>query len=288
MRIGLIVNTTKKEWTTAVMKLAAAVKDDPFFQIYAEPDVAAASQDVFTGMTIPALLRSQDMIISLGGDGTLLYAARLLHNAPIPMLGVKLGHGLGFLTDTDIESLPQAMAQLKANAYRIEERLRLNVRIIEGKKIVTEAYALNDAVVGKGVVSRMLHLDVKVNQGMLGSFYCDGLIIATPTGSTAHSLSAGGPIVDPQAYAFVLTPICPHTLSNRPLVLNARTTLEIIPMNTHEDIQVTIDGQVSHQLSKNEMICIQIDTAPIRLVRITESCHFDVLRQKFGWGSMLT
>jgi NAD+ kinase len=223
-----------------------------------------------------------DLLIVLGGDGTLLSMARAVGDLGVPIMGVNLG-GLGFLTATTLdEMLPSLEAALEGRMV-VEERLMLVARVVRNGATVFEHMALNDMVITKSAMSRIISLSVSVEGAYATAYRADGLIISTPTGSTAYSLSAGGPIVSPAVDAIVLTPICSHTLTNRPIVLPASHRIEVA-VQSDQEIMLTVDGQVGVGLRETDVVEIVKAPAHMRLVRFPQKDFFSVLRTKLKWG----
>jgi NAD+ kinase len=223
-----------------------------------------------------------DLLIVLGGDGTLLSMARAVGDLGVPIMGVNLG-GLGFLTATTLdEMLPSLEAALEGRMV-VEDRLMLRARVIRNGAAVCEHMALNDMVITKSAMSRIISLAVSVEGQYATAYRADGLIISTATGSTAYSLSAGGPIVAPSLDAIVLTPICSHTLTNRPIVLPASHLVEVT-VQSDQEIMLTVDGQVGVGLRERDVVEIVKAPAYIRLVRFPQKDFFSVLRTKLKWG----
>ncbi|MGH7393036.1 MAG: NAD(+)/NADH kinase [Candidatus Rokuibacteriota bacterium] len=223
-----------------------------------------------------------DAIVVLGGDGTLLSVARAVGDLGIPILGVNLG-GLGFLTATTLEEMLPALDAFLGGRLIAEERMMLSARVGRGGETVAEALALNDVVIMKAAMSRIIDLRVSVEGQAATAYRADGLIIATPTGSTAYSLSAGGPILFPTMDAVVLTPICSHTLTNRPIVLPGASRIEVTLHSTQEAM-CTVDGQVGIALRDGDVVAVQRARSRIRLARIPQKHFFSVLRTKLKWG----
>lgn len=224
-----------------------------------------------------------DLLVVLGGDGTLLSMARLVGALGVPIFGVNLG-GLGFLTATTLEELLPALEDLFEGRMLVEERMMLAARVRRQGKHLTECVALNDVVITKSAMSRIIKLAVAVAGQAATDYRADGLIISTPTGSTAYCLSAGGPIVYPTMDALVLTPICSHTLTNRPIVLPASLTLEVTLLTEHQEVMLTADGQVGIALKAEDTVTISQAASRIRLVRFPQKHFFSVLRSKLKWG----
>lgn len=249
--------------------------------------------------TVPAgdLPRHVDLVIALGGDGTLLAAANRIAAAglDIPIVGINFG-SLGFLTEVTLAELYDAMASVLDGGASIDSRMMLHATI-EGTgddTAVLDALAVNDIVVTRGSLSRMIDLEVRLYPGRASAqpwdfatrVKADGLIIATPTGSTAYNLSAGGPIVDPAVDAFVMTPIAPHTLTNRPVVVSGSTEVRITPLFDDEktEVYVTLDGQSGRALERGEQVVIRRAARRLNLVRASGRSYYDVLQQKLKWG----
>ncbi len=223
-----------------------------------------------------------DLLLVLGGDGTLLSMARLVGDLGVPILGVNLG-GLGFLTALTVEELFPALEAYLSDGLVIEERMMLSAAVWRQGERLSEYAALNDVVITKSAMSRIIRLEVAVDQQFATGYRADGLIISTPTGSTAYCLSAGGPIVFPTMDALVLTPICSHTLTNRPIVLPASQRIEVTLL-TDQDVMLTADGQVGFALKQMDTVEVRRGSARIRLLRFPQKHFFSVLRTKLKWG----
>jgi NAD+ kinase len=230
----------------------------------------------------PDLPGQVDLLLVLGGDGTLLSMARLVGDLGVPILGVNLG-GLGFLTALTKEELFPALEAFLAGGLMIEERVMLAAQVWRQGERLSEYAALNDVVITKSAMSRIINLAVSVDGQFATAYRADGLIISTPTGSTAYCLSAGGPIVFPTMPAVVLTPICSHTLTNRPIVLPADQRIEVT-LQSDQDVMLTLDGQVGFALKEADVVAISQATARIRLLRFPQKHFFSVLRTKLKWG----
>jgi NAD+ kinase len=201
----------------------------------------------------------------------------------VPILAVNLG-GLGFLTSVTLDELYPLLEQVLAGKHRTSERMMLDAEILRGGQPVVRQCALNDAVANKSALARMLDFDVSVDGNHVGRYRADGLIVATPTGSTAYSLAAGGPIIDPQLDAFVITPICPHMLTNRPLVVPDTARIEVDFTPAEEPVYVTLDGQIGFQLKPKDRVTITKSKSRVALVRPPSKTYFEVLRSKLKWG----
>ncbi|MCL4537689.1 MAG: NAD(+)/NADH kinase [Nitrospirae bacterium] len=229
---------------------------------------------------IPALV---DVVIVLGGDGTMLGVARLVGDKGVPILGVNLG-GLGFITEVNKDEIFDAVEKVLAGSCSIEERIMLTAVVHRHSERIADFVVLNDVVINKGALARIIDLETYINNSYVTTFKADGLIISTPTGSTAYSLSAGGPILYPTLNSIALTPICPHTLTNRPIVLPDDFTIEIILRSESEDVFLTLDGQVGFSLRKNDTIEVKKSEFTTKLLMPCERDYFQVLRTKLKWG----
>src|ERR1700728_2414554 len=230
-----------------------------------------------------ALAAKVDLLIVLGGDGTLLSAARALGNHRVPILAVNLG-GLGFLTSVTIHELYPLLEQVVAGKHRTSERMMLDAEILRADEPAERQCALNDAVANKAALARMLDFDVHVDGNHVGRYRADGLVVATPTGSTAYSLAAGGPIIHPTLDAFVITPICPHMLTNRPLVIPDTSRVELDFAEGDEPAFLTLDGQIGFQLEPKDRVVITKSKAKVQFVSPPRLTYYEILRSKLRWG----
>ncbi len=224
-----------------------------------------------------------DLLIVLGGDGTLLSAARALHGHDVPILAVNLG-ALGFLTSVTLDELYPVLEQALAGNHLSSERMMLEAALSRNGATVERQPALNDAVVTKSALARMLDFDVYVDQNQVGRYRADGLIVATPTGSTAYSLAAGGPVIHPDLDAFVITPICPHMLTNRPLVIPGAARVEVDFSAADEPVYLTLDGQIGLQLESADRVTITKSPNKVKLIRPPGKSYYEILRSKLRWG----
>lgn len=223
------------------------------------------------------------LVIVLGGDGTLLSAARAISGRDIPLFAVNLG-GLGFLTAISVEELFPELERALRNEHRIARRRMLSCEVQRDGEIVASYDALNDVVITKGQIARMIDLVCNVDAHFVCRYKADGLIISTPTGSTAYSLSAGGPIVFPSVGALCITPICPHTLTNRPVLVSDSSVIQVLNLAAHGDAYLTIDGQVGEPLREQDRVVCRSSQKAVSLIRPPRMLFFDVLRQKLKWG----
>ncbi len=229
------------------------------------------------------LAGSVDLILVLGGDGTMIATARMMGDAEVPVLGVNYG-GLGYLAEFRIEELYTALESILSGNYRLDERVMLAVELIRGSQEVTRNRVLNDVVINKSALARIIEIEAYLNQQFVNSFRADGLIVSTPTGSTAYNLSAGGPVIYPSMNAVVITPICPFTLSNRPIVVPDDAVIELCLKTEQEDVALTLDGQVGFPLKVGDRVVIRKSQTTFKLVQPMNQNYFDVLRDKLRWG----
>jgi NAD+ kinase len=224
-----------------------------------------------------------DLLIVLGGDGTLLSAARLAADRQVPILAVNLG-GMGFLTTVPQDELYQILEEIFSEKHRVSERVLLEARIVRDGAVIRRQIALNDAVLNKAALARIMDVTLRVDGEYVTTYKADGLILSTPTGSTAYSLAAGGPIVYPTVESFVVTPICPHTLTNRPLVIPDTAKIEIDFQSEDDAVFLTLDGQIGIELARGDHIVVRKAQEKLRLVRPAKKTYFEILRSKLKWG----
>ncbi|MFV1996996.1 MAG: NAD(+) kinase [Acidiferrobacterales bacterium] len=227
-----------------------------------------------------------DLAIVIGGDGTLLHVARNLMEHAVPLIGVNLGR-LGFLTDIPAENMIEAINKILGGEFETEERFLLSAKVMRNGTIASTNVAFNDVIIGKGELSRMIELEVFDDGEFVHSMRGDGIIVATPTGSTAYAMSAGGPILHPELQAFTLVPICPHALSNRPIVVGADSFIEIVVKGVNQQrTYATFDGQENYALEQEDRVCIRKADTPVVLLHPAHRSHYDVLRAKLHWGGI--
>lgn len=282
MRVGVIAKTYRTDFAGRLSSILQWLQSHGC-QVVVEEAVAREFKlqgvEGKPGKSIPELA---DVIIVFGGDGTLLSAARLIKHHHAPILGVNLG-SLGFLTGVTLDELSPALEQLLAGDYRISRRCLLSVEVTKPDGTARRFQALNDAVINKSALARIISLDAFADQDFIANFLADGLIVATATGSTAYSLSAGGPIIFPTEELISLTPICPHTLTNRALIIPAGKKVSV-RLRSGEDVMVTVDGQVGVEMEEGDVLnCTQADH-PIELIQPGNKNFFDILREKLKWG----
>lgn len=252
------------------------------------PEIERERIEHETGCVVEALEPDElagtvDLMLVLGGDGTMIATARMLGDKEVPVLGVNYG-GLGYLAEFRVEELYTALESILEGNYRIDTRVMLSVQLMRGDKEVARTRVLNDAVINKSALARIIEIEASLNQQFVNSFRADGLIVSTPTGSTAYNLSAGGPVIYPSMNAVVITPICPFTLSNRPLVVPDDAVIEL-RLKTHtEDVALTLDGQVGFPLEVEDRVVIRKSRTTFQLVQPMNRNYFEVLRDKLRWG----
>jgi len=281
-RIGLIAREDRPDAPEVLRELVRWLRRRGC-QVVVDPETGALVSDGARVVERASLAGEVELIVVLGGDGTLLSAARLVGGRGVPILGVNLGH-LGFLTATTIEALYPTLEPVLRGEYAAEERMMLGALLSRDGNVRAEYLALNDIVVAKGGQGRLIDLEVSADGQLMTAYRADGLIIATPTGSTAYNLSASGPILFPTMDAVVLTPICSHALTNRPIVLPATVQLDVALLADSPDVVLWLDGQPALPLTAKDVLQVRRAAARIRLVRDPQKTYFQVLRTKLKWG----
>lgn len=281
-RIGVIARGDRPDAGTVVRELARWLAARGC-HVLVDRDTAALRPDPAAVVERATLPGQVDLIVVVGGDGTLLSVARLVDGLDVPILGVNLG-GLGFLTATTLEALYPTLEAVLAGQYTAEDRMVLAASLGRAGETLAEYLALNDVVIAKGALGRLIDLEVSVDGQMVTAYRADGLIIATPTGSTAYNLSAGGPILFPTMEAVVLTPISSHALTNRPIVLPGTALLEVSLLSDTPDVALSVDGQPGREVTSKDVVRVRRAAARIRLIRDPQKTYFQVLRTKLKWG----
>jgi NAD+ kinase len=280
-RIGIVGNPDKSPGREAI-RLAVRLIRASGREVVTEPATAAlASLRAEQHPTPRDLARNVDLLLVFGGDGTMLHVARATAGVATPLLGINVG-GLGFLTAVSSNDLPQALKTVWRDGFKFERRALIEAAVrVRGRQI--RKLALNDVVVGRGEVPRLIDLEVAVNRDPLTRYRCDGLIVSSPTGSTAYSLAAGGAVVLPTAEVFALTPICPHTLSNRSLIVPLAATIRICPVNQRAPTVLSADGEVISELAPGAIVTVRRSRYSVRLMHLADSSFFEALRRKLHW-----
>jgi NAD+ kinase len=235
------------------------------------------------GVELAGLAASVDLLLVLGGDGTMISAARLVGARHVPVLGINYGN-LGYLAEFRMEEMFPALEYILAGDYRLEHREMLAVELFRGEERLMRSRVLNDVVINKSALARIIEIEAYLNGQFVNSFRADGLIVSTPTGSTAYNLSAGGPVIYPSMNAVVITPICPFTLSNRPIVVPNDALIELRLQTPDEEVVLTLDGQVGRPLMAGDRVLIGKSETTFDIVTPTNRNYFDVLRDKLRWG----
>jgi NAD+ kinase len=232
-----------------------------------------------------AMANRADLVVVLGGDGTLIHAAAILGNTerPVPVLGVNLG-SLGFMTEVPLNEMRPVLESTLAGDYRVERRMKLRVELLREGKPVLSGEVLNDVVINKGALAKIADLEASVDGRRLTTYKADGVIVATPTGSTAYSLSANGPITVPSLEAILITPICPHTLTQRPLVIPDHCMVELVLTSDSGEVYLTLDGHTGQPMVRGDKLCVRRSLLPLLLVKNPRIDFFGLLRAKLKWG----
>jgi NAD+ kinase len=286
-RIGIIAKKNKPEAVAIANKLMAWLRSKKI-EIYVEEEIGqlllpAPSEPSLKTIKRETIPIDMEMIIVLGGDGTLLSVARQVWNKNIPILGVNLG-GLGFLTEITMDELYRVLERVIQDDFEINEREVLNAAVIRRGERIAEFTVLNDAVINKGALARIIDLETTVNGEYLSTFRSDGLIISTPTGSTAYNLSAGGPIVYPSLHTIIITPICPHTLTIRPIIIPDDVKIRALLKSRSEEVLLTLDGQQGFTLEFEDVVEVGKAEGHILLIKSPYRHYFELLREKLKWG----
>jgi NAD+ kinase len=281
-RVGIIANSTKISGRQLV-KQAARLIQRSGREVRVEAETASMARLRVPVMeSVTALTQEIDLLLVFGGDGTMLRVARDIGGAPTPILGINIG-GLGFLTDVPSSELESSLERVWAGEYSLENRALIEAEARTAGETL-QACALNDFVISRGIVSRLIELDVHIDGQLLTRYRCDGLIISSPTGSTAYSLSAGGAIVHPTAEVFTLTPICPHTLSNRSVIFSLASTIVVTVAGHKYDTILSSDGQNLCPLHPGDTIQVKRSRHNVRLVHPAGTTFFETLRRKLDWS----
>jgi len=282
-RIGIIAKPHKPEARTVLQKLLPWLETRGVTPVLDDETAGLAGAGALGGHPKADLPRLVDLLLVLGGDGTLLSVARLVGARDVPILGVNLG-GLGFLTEVTLEEIYSALDAVFQGTYEVTRRILLSATVHREGERIAEYIALNDAVINKGALARMIELETHIDGEYVTTFRADGLILSTPTGSTAYCLAAGGPIVYPTLRALVVTPICPHMLTFRPLVIPDSAKVEIVQASASESAYLTLDGQVGFTLRHRDVVEVGRSDHTITLIKSPGKNYFQILRAKLKWG----
>lgn len=281
-KIGIVSKPKKAEIRQIVPRLVEWLrKRDIEVSIDKETgSILESSEKCLTRNELPGKV---DLLVVLGGDGTLLAAARALYRHEVPIFAVNLGD-LGFLTVITQDEMYPALEGVLSGNYRSERRVQIEGELVRADEVLSTFRALNDVVLNKGAIARIQDFEVYADGEFISNYKSDGLIVSTPTGSTAYSLAAGGPVVSPSVEAFIVTPICAHTLTNRPLVLRDSANIEIVVKSQREAAYLTVDGQVGIATHSEDIIRVRKSDSYVELIQPPQRNYFEILRQKLKWG----
>jgi NAD+ kinase len=280
-KIGIIANIEKeKSAGCALMLREWALRKE--IDVFLEEGIAGKIGEK-TGLDRRTLASCVDLLVVMGGDGTILRTVRFVSEYNIPIVGINLGE-FGYLTEVNLNEMFSALELICKGEYQTEKRMMLDITISMGKETVNQQAILNDVVISRGNLSRILNLETTVNGKYLTTFRADGLIVATPTGSTAYSLSAGGPIVFPEQNSFIINPICPHTLTNRPIIIPDDVLIKVILWTKEQGATLILDGQLSYDMKSGDSIVIKKSKYVTNLVSSPQRDYMEILRTKLRWG----
>lgn len=286
-RVGVVVKPHQPDALQTLCGLAEWLNQRGI-TLLGGPDIERERIEHETGCSVQVVEQNQlatsvDLMLVLGGDGTMIATARMVGDADVPVMGVNFG-GLGYLAEFRIDELFDALESILKGQYKLEKRVMLAVELFRGEEHVSGNRVLNDVVINKSALARIIEIEAYLNQQFVNSFRADGLIISTPTGSTAYNLSAGGPVIYPSMNAIVITPICPFTLSNRPIVVPDDAEIELRLKTEQEEVALTLDGQVGFPLKVEDRVVISKSRTTFNLVQPMNRNYFEVLRDKLRWG----
>ena len=286
-RIGIVLKPHQPEALKTICELVEWLADRGI-KVVGGPELERERIEHQTGCPVDEVVNEKlaaevDLMLVLGGDGTMIATARMIGDAEVPVIGVNYG-GLGYLAEFRIEELYGGLEAILSGNYRLDKRVMLAVELRRKETLVTSNRVLNDVVINKSALARIIEIEAYFNHQFVNSFRADGLIVSTPTGSTAYNLSAGGPVIFPSMNAVVITPICPFTLSNRPIVVPDDGEIELRLKTDQEEVALTLDGQVGFPLKVEDRIVIRKSRTTFNLVQPSNRNYFDVLRDKLRWG----
>jgi NAD+ kinase len=286
-RVGVVVKPHQQDALKTICRLVEWLNERGI-KLVGGPEVERERIEHETGCAIEtieseSLAANVDLMVVLGGDGTMIGTARMLGDAEVPVLGINYG-SLGYLAEFKIEEMFPALASILEGDFRLDERVMLAAELFRGEERLLHTRVLNDVVISKSALARIIELEAYLNGQFVNSFRADGLIVSTPTGSTAYNLSAGGPIIYPSMNAVVITPICPFTLSNRPIVVPDDALIELSLQTPDEEVALTLDGQVGFPLDVGDRVLIRKSRTTFKLIQPTNRNYFEVLRDKLRWG----
>lgn len=277
-KVGLIPNSTKEKAIQVVQGVIDWLQKQEIDYLI-EENSAELVGELARSCSCQQMGEEADLVIVFGGDGTFLSTAREFADTEMPILGINLG-SLGFLTDVELSDLDAALEELVAGKYEIEERMMLEAEVIRDGESIDRVLAINDVVITKGSFSRLIELKTYIDDEYLTTYPADGVIVACPTGSTAYSLSAGGPIVNPKLKSLVITPICPHTLHARSIVIAEDEAVKIVVEADHEDVMLTVDGQDGLKLASGDEVIIRRSNSVTNLIKLEDYNFYHILRTR--------
>ncbi len=280
-KTGIISKPRKKDAGPILADLVKWLKDRDIEPLMDQETAGLIDSD--SSHKRPDIAALSDIVIVLGGDGTLISVARLIGSKGTPILGVNLG-SLGFLTEVTLDEMYPLLEKILVGEMSMDERWTLDASVQRGDKELAKFTVLNDVVINKGALARMILMETVIDSQYLNTYRADGLIISTPTGSTAYSLSAGGPIINPKVGAIIISPICPHSITNRPIVVREDVLVEVTIRSENEDVLVTLDGQEGFPLQYLDKVVVKKSENVIRLITSPDKDYYEVLRQKLRWG----
>ncbi|HEX8177596.1 MAG TPA: NAD(+)/NADH kinase [Pyrinomonadaceae bacterium] len=286
-RVGVVVKPHQPDALKTICNLVKWL-DDHSITLMGTPDLEKERVEHETGCTVATVAAEElagqvDLIIVLGGDGTMIATSRMLGDSEVPVLGINYG-SLGYLAEFRMEEMFPALETILEGQYQIDSRVMLAAELFRADEQLMRSRVLNDVVINKSALARIIEIDTSLNGQFVNSFRADGLIVSTPTGSTAYNLSAGGPVIYPSMNGVVITPICPFTLSNRPIVVPDDAVIELSLKTPNEEVALTLDGQVGVPLEVEDRVVIKKSRTSFNLVQPMNRNYFDVLRDKLRWG----
>ncbi|HEY4716668.1 MAG TPA: NAD(+)/NADH kinase [bacterium] len=281
MKIGIVGKLTKKENAPVISDIVKWLESKGSTPVLdSELAEFIGSKGGIPKSKLPANI---DIMLVLGGDGTFLSAARLLNQQNVPILGVNLG-GLGFLTEVSLNEVKVVLESVIQGEFATENRMLLNVHVHRHSERIADYVVFNDVVINKGAIARIIQLDMHIDGNYVCTFRADGLIVSTPVGSTAYSLSAGGPIVHSAMNSVIITPICPHSLTNRPLVIPDSSRVDITAKITNGEVFLTLDGQVGFSINESDVIEVKKAASELKVIKSPTRNYYELLRTKLRWG----
>jgi NAD+ kinase len=286
-RVGVVVKPNQPEALKTTCRLVEWLNARGI-KLSGTPELDHARIEDETGCAIEIVEQEKlaarvDLIVVLGGDGTMIATSRMIGDYDVPVLGINYGT-LGYLAEFRVEEMFPALESILTGDYRIDKRVRLAVEVMRGEEILMHSRALNDVVINKSALARIIEIEARMDGRLISGYRADGLIVSTPTGSTAYNLSAGGPVIYPSMNALVITPICPFTLSDRPIVVPDNALIELRLRTPDEEVVLTLDGQVGLPISTEDRVLIRKSLTTFKIVQPKNRNYFEVLREKLRWG----